>query len=233
MVYKYDKGIELRKQCRVEIQIRTRLQHAWATAVEVTGTFSNQLLKQSLGNKKYLNIFKKISKLFISLEEKKIDDEFVKEVKQDIENAQLLDKLRSFTIASKLVENNSKGKYLLLKMNFEKKEISASKYSDAKFEKANEDYLKMELEHFDNNAVEVVLLSIQDIKKLRQSYPNYFMDTTEFIKSMDKLFKLVVENEKQQKIIDSIKDEELKKIAKTMSKDITKKMLKLFDRSKK
>jgi ppGpp synthetase/RelA/SpoT-type nucleotidyltranferase len=27
MVYKYDKGIELRKQCRVEIQIRTRLQH--------------------------------------------------------------------------------------------------------------------------------------------------------------------------------------------------------------
>ncbi|CAC9615255.1 hypothetical protein [uncultured Gammaproteobacteria bacterium] len=233
MVYKYDKGMELRKQCRVEIQIRTRLQHAWATAVEVTGTFSNQLLKQSLGNKKYLNIFKKISKLFISLEEKKIDDEFVKEVKQDIENAQLLDKLRSFTIASKLVENNSKGKYLLLKMNFEKKEISASKYSDAKFEKANEDYLKMELEHFDNNAVEVVLLSIQDIKKLRQSYPNYFMDTTEFIKSMDKLFKLVVENEKQQKIIDSIKDEELKKIAKTMSKDITKKMLKLFDRSKK
>ncbi|CAC9443731.1 hypothetical protein BHECKSOX2_652 [Bathymodiolus heckerae thiotrophic gill symbiont] len=73
----------------------------------------------------------------------------------------------------------------------------------------------------------------QDIKKLRQSYPNYFMDTTEFIKSMDKLFKLVVENEKQQKIIDSIKDEELKKIAKTMSEDITKKMLKLFDRSKK
>jgi hypothetical protein len=40
----------------------------------------------------------------------------------------------------------------------------------------------MELEHFDNNVVEVVLLSIQDIKKLRQSYPNYFMDRDENFK---------------------------------------------------
>jgi hypothetical protein len=69
MVYKYEKNIPSEKQCRVEIQIRTKLQHSWATAVEVMGTYLNQPLKQSLGDDEYLDIFKKISKLFIWLEE--------------------------------------------------------------------------------------------------------------------------------------------------------------------
>ncbi|NYT27955.1 MAG: RelA/SpoT domain-containing protein [Candidatus Thiodubiliella endoseptemdiera] len=72
MVYKYNRNIELEKQCRLEIQIRTKLQHYWATAVEVLGTCLNQPLKQSLGDDKYLDIFKNISKLFVSLEEKDI-----------------------------------------------------------------------------------------------------------------------------------------------------------------
>jgi ppGpp synthetase/RelA/SpoT-type nucleotidyltranferase len=220
MVYKYDKDIDLNKQCRVEIQIRTQLQHYWATAVEVTGTYRNESLKQGDGDEKYLNIFKKISKLFISIETKKIDYEFIKEVKQDIEKIELLKKLQSFNIVSRHLESNDKEEYVLLKMNFKKEQIEIAQYSRAKFEQANKDYLKMEMKYFANSTVEIVLISIQDIKKLKQYYPNYFMDTTEFIKNINALFKSVLGGKKLQPV-------------EIMSKNITQKMLKLFNEREK
>ena len=206
MVYKYDKNIPIEKQCKVEIQIRTKLQHSWATAVEVTGTYLNQSLKQSFGDEKYLDIFKKISKLFISLERKDIgiDYKLANELKQDIKNVQLLDKLRSFRIAAEHI-SNSKLQYLLLKMDFEQKIVEVRQYAKAKFEQANKDYLQMELEYWDNKVIEVVLLSIQDIKKLRQSYPNYFMDTAEFIKNLEKMFEVSEKIQELQKMINKSK----------------------------
>jgi hypothetical protein len=65
------------------------------------------------------------------------------------------------------------------------------RYAEAKFEQANDDYLKMEEDNNGNQAVEVVLVSIQDVKKLSQSYPNYFMDTTEFINNLKLLFQIL------------------------------------------
>jgi hypothetical protein len=230
IVYKYDKGIDLNKQCRVEIQIRTQLQHSWATAVEVTGTYLNQPLKQGYGEDKYLSIFKKISKLFISLEAKKINYEFIKEVKQDIKKVELLQKLQSFNIVSRHLESNAKGEYVLLKMNLKKEQIEIAQYSIAKFEQANKDYLDMELKNRNNKTIEIVLISIQDIKKIQKYYPNYFMDTTEFIENINALFKSVLKYEKNQKIIDSTKN---KKLAEIMSKNIFEKMLKFFDERKK
>ncbi len=45
----------------IEVQIRTRLQHAWATAVEIVDTFTNQSLKTALrtqiGDKKWRRFF--------------------------------------------------------------------------------------------------------------------------------------------------------------------------------
>ena len=42
---------------RIEIQLRSRLQHAWATAVETVGTFSDQALKSSQGDEGWLRFF--------------------------------------------------------------------------------------------------------------------------------------------------------------------------------
>ena len=226
IVYKYDKNIPTEKQCRVEIQIRTKLQHSWATAVEVTGTYLNQSLKQSFGDEKYLDIFKKISKLFISVDRKDIgiDYKLANELKKDIENVQLLDKLQNFRIVTKHFSNNSTGQYLLLKMDFEQQEVEIAQYAKAKFEQANKYYSQIELEYWDNKAIEVVLLSIQDIKKLEQSYPNYFMDTAEFIKNLEKMFDLSEELENIQKILNNIDDKKFKKVTSKMFKAIFMKM---------
>lgn len=69
LVYKYgsDKSADYRDM-RIEIQIRTMLQHAWATAVETVGTFINMPLKSSLGDEGWLNFWQshKIRLPFIS-----------------------------------------------------------------------------------------------------------------------------------------------------------------------
>lgn len=237
MVYKYDKNIEIEKQCRVEIQIRTKLQHSWATAVEVLGTYLNQPLKQSLGKSEYLNIFKDISKLFVTLEKRNIDIDydFIKKVQQDIASVELFDKLQSFNMLFRHLNdsNNVQGQYVLLKMNFKERVVEIAQYGKVKFEQANKDYSKMELDNFANKAVEVVLLSIQDIKKLKQSYPNYFMDTTEFINNLDKLFNFTKEMQELQQLIDNSKDEKHKELLSKMLDDIFKNTLKSFSRSKK
>jgi hypothetical protein len=45
----------------IEVQIRSRLQHAWATAVETVGLFTNQALKSSLGESDWLRFFQVMS----------------------------------------------------------------------------------------------------------------------------------------------------------------------------
>ena len=49
---------------RVEIQIRTRLQHSWATAVEALELFRRENLKGGEGSPNWLRLFKLMSAEF-------------------------------------------------------------------------------------------------------------------------------------------------------------------------
>ena len=89
---------------------------------------------------------------------------------------------------------------MLIESNFKENTIELTKYRANKFKKANKRYLSLELENIKNKSIEVVLVSVKDIKKLQQSYPNYFMDTVEFIKNLNKLHKLNNEFQKVGKI---------------------------------
>src|SRR5690606_27307562 len=43
---------------RIELQIRTQLQHAWATAVEAVGLFRDEDMKAGEGDENWLRLFK-------------------------------------------------------------------------------------------------------------------------------------------------------------------------------
>jgi hypothetical protein len=45
----------------IEIQIRARLQHSWATAVESVGSFRQEDLKGNIGDADWLRLFRLIS----------------------------------------------------------------------------------------------------------------------------------------------------------------------------
>jgi ppGpp synthetase/RelA/SpoT-type nucleotidyltranferase len=60
LIYQY-KALERQNKAydklRIEIQIRTNLQHIWATAVEAVGIFTREALKSNVGNKDWLRLF--------------------------------------------------------------------------------------------------------------------------------------------------------------------------------
>src|SRR5262249_30643048 len=58
LIYKYHSD---RRQdynsLKIEMQLRSQLQHAWATAVETVGAFVKQALKSSVGEQEWLRFF--------------------------------------------------------------------------------------------------------------------------------------------------------------------------------
>lgn len=54
LIYRYfSDRVETYNGLRVEVQLRSHLQHAWATAVETVGTFLKQALKASQGHEQW------------------------------------------------------------------------------------------------------------------------------------------------------------------------------------
>ena len=72
MIYEYhsDKKTTY-NSLKIELQIRSLLQHIWATAVETVGTFTSQTLKASQGEKDWLRFFSLIEQLPSSIKEKR------------------------------------------------------------------------------------------------------------------------------------------------------------------
>jgi hypothetical protein len=53
----------------IEIQLRTKIQHSWATAVEIIDLFTGQAIKSNRGQDNWKFFFRVISRVFILLEE--------------------------------------------------------------------------------------------------------------------------------------------------------------------
>jgi putative GTP pyrophosphokinase len=186
LIYKYGKNDSSENQCRIEIQIRTRIQHAWATAVEVIGTYLRQPLKQSFGDKELLDLFKEISKVFILLESGQIDIDLFKKTSDIIKNLKLREKLKGFSVATQIsTQGKVKGKYFLISLNFETKTLNVMQYPESKLDQANNAYSDLEKRYLNDKNTEVVLVSVDDINNLEKLYPNYFLDTQEFVKLLD------------------------------------------------
>lgn len=71
MVYQFqsDKKETYNKNMLIEIQFRTRLQHVWATAVEMMGIYTKNNLKSSQGDEDILRFFTLVSSLFAIIED--------------------------------------------------------------------------------------------------------------------------------------------------------------------
>lgn len=198
LVYKYDKNVLPDRQCRVEIQIRSKIQHAWATAIEIIGTYLRQPLKQSLGNEEILELFKKISLTFSYLEQGKFDYTLYKSASEEINRLKLKDQLKSFRLATRVVkddEKKGKGKYYLITLNFKDKSIRVKRYTDSNLDEANRTYSKIEKEYLNDKNFEVVLVSVDDVSNLQKLYPNYFLDSEEFLSLINKIENMVYTHE--------------------------------------
>lgn len=190
IVYQFhsDKKDTYNKNMFIEIQFRTKLQHIWATAVEMMGIYTKSNLKSSQGNYDILRFFTLVSSLF-ALEEgtpvcpntSESIDELLSETKYLDKKHNILTTLRSLNITidytSKRENTKNKNLYYILLLDYQKMSVSIRSFISSKIENATKTYNQIE-KYTDKNAV---LVSATSFNTLRLAYPNYFADISEFI----------------------------------------------------
>lgn len=178
----------------LEIQVRSSIQHIWATAVEVIGTLQNSSFKSGFGDKDWLEFFKFLSSCFalkegvgvLDIHKNLSREEIFNEVKRYIEKLRVIEQLSIYTAIYKLIsvdirERGRRGGYSLITLNSNKNTINIESFGVSEIEEATASYLKLESEYFEEPNVNIVLVNTGDVKKLEASYPNYFMDAKKLV----------------------------------------------------
>ncbi len=178
---------------RIEMQIRTKLQHVWATAVEVMGTFRGEKLKSGMGDEKWQRFFALVSSYFAYKENctpvfgNLSIDKTKSEIKKLEKEIGAIDLMSGFTVAAEeITRRGGKGSsYYLIELDSKNQNLKLTSYDRKSFSKALIDLQNVELETNNNREeIEVVLVSSGTVDNLKKAYPNYFLDTTEFVKQL-------------------------------------------------
>ena len=191
-VYKYTKPDSDLDGMRVELQIRTKLQHDWATAVETAELISHSSLKASQGDQAWLDFFKLVSAIFALREQQPVNDSFKDMTEEQFcvrfyetnNKDKFVEKLRALVGAVSLTEQQSfSGGYVLLVINYDEKKVGIRHFKQEEKENANEQYSQIE-KNIDRAKAAVVFVAVSDVKELREAYPSYFLNSEEFIAAL-------------------------------------------------
>ena len=175
----------------VEIQIRTHIQHLWATAVETMDTFTGDPLKIGQGDPENRRFFVLVSKL---LEIYEASDQSIDAVKQsdileefvEYENKHnVLRKLKSIKLAVSFVQSVDyldQG-YFVLRLDRKRNQLLINPYAKNQLEQATIAYDLAEKNRATDE--DIVLVSTASFNMLKKAYPNYFTDINEFIRLVD------------------------------------------------
>lgn len=198
-IYRYFSKSEIYNDLRVELQIRTKLQHNWATAVETVGAVTKTSLKSSQGDDNWLNFFKIVSSLFAIKEGLPILDEHKNLKKEELMiqcynlccKLKIIDTLKVLRMTTNFFEKRTfPDGYFLLYMDMEKKNVQIRIFQKNEYIEATDNYLQFEKDiekNVEDAKNAVVLVSADSLKSLKKAYPSYFLDTSEFLSELDKI----------------------------------------------
>ncbi len=176
---------------RIEIQLRSQLQHAFATAVETVTTFTKEPLKFGAGPDEWRRFFLLMGSAFAIrentplIEGTPIDEgEMTSELRELTQTLNVRQRLRGWTNAIKQLRsrNTQNAKWLLLVLNISANTVRVTGYSDRK--KASEALALLEKPPRPTD-LDAVLVWVGSIRNLRRAYPNYYADTRAFLEALN------------------------------------------------
>ena len=174
---------------RIEIQLRSKLQHAFATTVETVTTFTRHRLKFGGGPNDWRRFFSLMGSVLAYREgtppiagTPENQKQLVGELRQLAKQLRVRPRLKGWTRAiTQLRRKNIKDyKWLLVVLNVRDNNVEVTGYQDAT-EASN---AISEIEKARNEDVDAVRVWVSSITELKEAYPNYYADTREFLKAM-------------------------------------------------
>ncbi len=192
---------------KIEVQLRTRIQHYWATALEIIDLFTGQALKSNNGEITWEAFFIRVSEQFSLMEDIHVFETLTsldqikkyklslsknKEMLQSCKDAQwLCSKLNviksleaysnSLNILDEQLQNKRFDGYVLLEIDIKTLVLSTNLFPNEKIKEAELAYIDAEKGAANNPHHIVALISSTALGGIKEAYPNYFADSSKFL----------------------------------------------------
>lgn len=175
----------------VEIQLRTQIQHLWATAVETMDIFRGTSMKTNKDETYWHDFFCQASSVFARIEGENVTDvyekaslfELCEALERTVIDNNIFGYISSVALTSLAISDEQKIKgayYIVMNLNFDTRICNIFRFKELEYAAAVQKYQDLEGSLVKNGSV--VLVSVNDLKKIKDAYPNYFMDLSKFIK---------------------------------------------------
>ena len=183
---------------KIELQLRTRLQHIWATTVEIYDIINKSNIKTGTHNKletKEGLFFKKCSLVFEGIESNDVEKIKINinEIFRDKDLVEIYNRLKGIKNIKNIQLPKTLGSDEVFILITDLNKGKTTFFTTAQIEKndkqdtflINASYRRLEEKNTKGEYI-LLLLTLGDIKKLKNVYPNYFLNTNKFISILKK-----------------------------------------------
>lgn len=175
---------------RIELQVRTRLQHAWATTVEAVGLFRGEALKNHQGSPEWLRLFALISAEFAEAEASPLPPQSLQKYERIAEIRRLEAELNALSVMDQIrigmhgtdipFDPAYRPTHFLIRFDHASQRARVEPYRVAQQAANSYDRAEVLDSQRGGNSETVVLVEVDKIENLKAAYPNYFGDVQEF-----------------------------------------------------
>ncbi len=194
LIYRYfSDRIETWNELQIEVQLRTKLQHAWATTVETIGMLREEALKSSLGNPEWMRFFALMGSVHAIRERRPIvrgtpgsEKDLLRELRDLTKRLNVMDTLNTYATVLGVPQHPTlrEASYFLMKLQPTQNRVQVTGFRSNQLQEATQQYLATERTIVGNTGEQAVLVSVDSLKNLRRAYPNYFLDARVFTDSL-------------------------------------------------
>jgi ppGpp synthetase/RelA/SpoT-type nucleotidyltranferase len=180
----------------IEIQLRTSLQHAWATAVETVDAFTIENLKFGAGSDDWRRFFQLVGALHARMEKTAAIpnvpatyDAIAREAKLLERKLGVIHRLEQYAHITQQITRKKRGvnfDWYVMQILPDSGRVIVRGFPLEAFTKAQESLISLEA-NFKGTKNQAVLVATASLNELRRAYPNYFADTKFFIEVLRSL----------------------------------------------